>query len=221
MHQRLFARAGESLDMEVIVDKFEPRESNYPSDESLYDGLIITGCANSANDNEPWLQELRSRLRRWADAKIRLSGFSFGPQILAVALGGSVTKNPHGPELSVVSVKLTDDFRQKFKHKRQSYLIHVHHNDHIITLPPGAKSIGSTPSTAIAGFWLENHVLCFAGHPEYSMDPYVLDRLLEAEKRDHLIATQHVLAGQATNYKRTDWIWQTELQLNFYAGRYD
>lgn len=220
MHRTMWARTGEAMGVEVEVAKYEPRLGSYP-DVSNYDGLVLTGCANSANDHEPWLGELRSRIKVWNETQTKLTGFSFGPQIIAAALGGTVEKNPRGTELSIVSVELTDEFRNKFSHNRLSYLIHVHHNDHVLTLPPGAKSIGGTPVTPIAGFYLDDHVLCFAGHPEYSMDPWVLDRLLQAEMRDHLVATQHVLHGQATLFKRTDWLWQNQLTLQFFSGAFD
>lgn len=212
MHERIFKRAGRELGIDVRLQRFERGE--YPT---LSDGIVISGCANSANDDEPWLVGLRDRIRDWK-GKTRISGFSFAPQVCAVALGGKVDRNPRGSELSVVSVELTEAFRSKFQQARKSYLIHVHHNDAVLELPPGAQSLGRTPVTEHQGWFLNDDILVFSGHPEYSMDPWILEQLMAVEARENLIATQHVNYGRADNYKSTDWLWQTKLQLAFFRG---
>lgn len=214
MHERIFKRAGRALGMDVRLERFERNE--FP-DANSTDGIVISGCANSANDDEPWLASLRDRIRDYK-GKTRLSGFSFAPQVCAVALGGVVARNPRGPELSVVSVELTEAFRTKFKQDRLSYLIHVHHNDAVLELPDRATSLGKTPVTDHQGWFLDDDILVFSGHPEYSMDPWVLEQLMAVEAKDNLIATQHVNYGREANYKRTDWLWQTKLQLAFFRG---
>ncbi len=142
MHQQLFTDVcqksqpedlgGLQLDS-VELMKFEPRKFHYPSAAELseLDGVVISGSANAAYDQDDWVVHLRQVIQTYHQQKIRLSGFSFAPQIVAQALGGKVEKNPPGTELSVVTIQLTQDAQDYFRTERTSYNIHVHHNDGI------------------------------------------------------------------------------------------
>jgi GMP synthase-like glutamine amidotransferase len=230
LHQRLFRQVcdlSQPADLggvalgQVEVWRYEPCKNHYPSDDDLaqLDGIVISGSAHGAYDAEDWVVDLRSRLLDYHQRRIRLSGFSFGPQILAQALGGQVGPNPLGSELSVVTVHLTAAAQRYFGCDRPSYRIHVHHNDGILQLPPGAVSLGGSPVTETLGWMLGDHILAFSGHPDYSSDPWVLEQLMQVEREQHLLPAQLVDYGLRDLWTATDYIWQTQQQLRFFLGQ--
>ncbi|MEL7512624.1 MAG: hypothetical protein AAGM27_10850, partial [Cyanobacteria bacterium J06554_3] len=135
------------------------------------------------------------------------------------ALGGKVEPNPPGTELSVVTINLTSAAQQYFQTERTSYAIQVHHNDGVTQLPEGAISLGTSGVTEHLGWMLDNNILVFSGHPEYSRDPWVLERMMLAERRDRLVPAQLIDFGLQTLWEPTDYIWQTQQQLRFFLGQ--
>lgn len=206
----------------VELIKFEPRKSHYPSDADLadLDGIIISGSASAAYDQDPWVVQLQEVIRDYHRQQIRLSGYSFAPQIVAQALGGKVERNPPGTELSVVTVNLTAAAQRYLKTERAAYAIQVHHNDGVTKLPPGAISLGTSGVTEHLGWMLGSHVLVFSGHPEYCRDPWILERMLLAERRDQLVPAQLIDFGLQTLWHPTDYVWQTQQQLRFFLGQF-
>ncbi len=230
MHQQLFTevcQVSQPADLggialsQVELVKFEPRRFHYPSEAELeqLDGIVISGTASAAYDSDDWVVKLCEVIQRYHQRQIRLSGFSFAPQIVAQALGGKVERNPPGTELSVVTINLTDAAQQYFGTERTAYSIQVHHNDGITQLPPGAVSLGTSGVTEHLGWMLAGHVLVFSGHPEYSRDPWILERMMLAERRDRLVPAQLIDFGLQTLWNPTDYIWQTQQQLRFFLGQ--
>ncbi|NER80157.1 MAG: type 1 glutamine amidotransferase [Leptolyngbya sp. SIO1D8] len=206
----------------VELIKYEPRKAHYPSQEELtdLDGIVISGSASGAYDSDDWIAELCAVIRDYHDQQIPLSGFSFAPQIVAQALGGKVERNPPGTELSVVTINLSPEAQTYFGTDRPSYAIQVHHNDGIVQLPPGAVSLGTSGVTEYLGWMLGGHILVFSGHPEYSRDPWILERMMLVERKDHLVPAQLIDFGLRELWNPTDYVWQTQQQFRFFLGQF-
>lgn len=231
MHQKLFNHVCEVSQPEdlggvslkqVELIKYEPRKDHYPTAEELekLDGIVISGSANAAYDEDDWVVQLRKVIQDYHQKSIRMSGFSFAPQIVAQALGGKVEQNPPGTELSVVTLKLTHEAQAYFGTDRLAYNIHVHHNDGVTQLPPGAVSLGSSGVTEYLGWMLGGHILVFSGHPEYSRDPWILEQMMIVERRDRLVPAQLIDYGLKDLWNPTDYIWQTQQQFRFFLGQF-
>ncbi|PSN17124.1 hypothetical protein C7271_19365 [filamentous cyanobacterium CCP5] len=230
MHQQLFEAVcadSQPVDLggaeleKVELIKYEPRNDHYPSDEELksLDGIVISGTAAGAYEQDEWILRLQEVIRDYHQQQIKMSGFSFAPQILAQALGGKVDRNPPGTELSVVTIHLTEAAQQYFGTDRTAYAIHVHHNDGVTKLPEGAVSLGTSGVTEYLGWMLGGHILAFSGHPEYSRDPWILERMMIVERRDRLVSAQHIDYGLQALWNPTDYIWQTQQQFRFFLGQ--
>lgn len=230
MHQQLFEEVCQKSQPEdlggvelqqVELVKYEPRKSHYPNDRELaeLDGIVISGSASGAYDTDDWLVQLKAVLNEYHQRRVRMSGFSFAPQILAQALGGKVEPNPPGTELSVVTIHLTEAARHYFGTDRTAYAIHVHHNDGVTRLPDGAVSLGSSGVTEYLGWIMGEHILAFSGHPEYSRDPWVLERMMLVERRDRLVPAQLIDYGLRDLWHPTDYVWQTLQQFRFFLGQ--
>ncbi len=230
MHRQLFDQVCQEshpedlggADLQAVeLIKYEPRKSHYPNDAELaeLDGIVISGSASGAYDPDAWVLELQEVLRDYHRRQIRLSGFSFAPQIVAQAIGGKVERNPPGTELSVVQVSLTAEAQAYFGTDRAAYAIQVHHNDGVTQLPNGAVSLGTSGVTEYLGWMLGSHILVFSGHPEYSRDPWILERMMLVERRDRLVPAQLIDYGLRDLWKPTDYVWQTQQQFRFFLGQ--
>jgi GMP synthase-like glutamine amidotransferase len=232
MHQQLFTHVCEQSKPEdfggihlsgVELIKFEPRKFHYPTDQDLetLDGIVISGCANGAYDQEDWLLRLCEVIQDYHRQQIPMSGFSFAPQIVAQALGGKVEPNPPGSELSVVNIQLSSAAKTYFGTEREAYTVHVHHNDGVTRLPPAAVSLGTSGVTEYLGWMLGKHILVFSGHPEYSHDPWILERMLLLERQQQLVPAQLIDFGLRELWNPTDYVWQTQQQLRFFLGQFE
>lgn len=231
MHQQLFDHVcavsqsetlgGVALNKVELI-KYEPRKDHYPTEKELetLDGIVISGSANAAYDEDDWVVKLRKMIQKYHQKSIRMSGFSFAPQIVAQALGGKVEKNPTGTELSVVTLQLSQAAKTYFNTDRLAYNIHVHHNDGVTQLPPGAVSLGTSGVTEHLGWMLGSHILVFSGHPEYSHDPWILEQMMVVERRDRLVPAQLIDYGLKDLWNPTDYVWQTQQQFRFFLGQF-
>lgn len=73
------------------------------------DGLVVLGGSMSATDDEtcPWLPATRDLLRRAVGGGVPTLGVCLGHQLLTVACGGRVERNPAGKQMGVVPVGFT------------------------------------------------------------------------------------------------------------------
>ncbi|HKA45186.1 MAG TPA: type 1 glutamine amidotransferase [Burkholderiales bacterium] len=65
-----------------------------PRDPQPYSGLTFMGGPMSANDDLPWIAPVLRLIRVAAEAEVPLLGHCLGGQLMAKALGGTVTRNP-------------------------------------------------------------------------------------------------------------------------------
>lgn len=128
------AEAGVELD---VVTEVPPLEG--------YDGLVVLGGPQSANDAE--LEPIRQLMREAVSREVPTLGICLGGQLLAAANGGRVAPNPDGPEVGAALVA-----------KRQAAAndplfgplpitpdVIQWHFDAITALPPGAIQLASSP----------------------------------------------------------------------------
>ena len=75
-------------------------------DPASYDGLVVLGGSMSANDDaeHPWLGPTKERIREHAADGVPVLGICLGHQLAAVALGGTVEKNPDGQQFGLLDV---------------------------------------------------------------------------------------------------------------------
>jgi GMP synthase (glutamine-hydrolysing) len=74
-----------------------------------YDGLVVLGGEMGANDDAtvPWLAPLKDLVREAAAAGLPTLGICLGHQVIAVALGGEVRRNPLGQAVGVLATGWT------------------------------------------------------------------------------------------------------------------
>jgi GMP synthase (glutamine-hydrolysing) len=122
------------------------------------DGLVVLGGSMGAEDDDvyPWLVRLRALLRDAVAREVPILAVCLGAQLLAVATGGRVERNPDGPEFGAQlvakrAVASTDPLFGPIPITPDVIQWHV---DAVTALPPGAIQLASSPSCDIQAFRL-------------------------------------------------------------------
>jgi GMP synthase-like glutamine amidotransferase len=126
----------------VELDEGEPIP---PLDD--YRALLVFGGPMNVDEEErfPWLVDEVAAIRRAVRRGLPYLGFCFGAQLLAKALGGTVTRAPQ-PEIGIQPVTLTDAARTDplLAGLSRQPVVFQWHGD-TFTLPPGATHLASSP----------------------------------------------------------------------------
>jgi GMP synthase-like glutamine amidotransferase len=178
----------QSTDFDVIQDK-------YPGSLEDFDAIIVSGSANSAYDDLPWIHKLDAYVRDvyTHHPHIKIFGSCFGHQIICQSLlkeyGVKVVQDPKGWEIGVKNITLHSRFREVFGKRTESAnvaesmrLQFVHH-DHVVVpspelLPTSWMSVGNTQHCAVQGVYEPGRVLTLQGHFEF-------DRFVNSECIKH------------------------------------
>lgn len=165
MFQRLLSTASPALEFR----SYDLAAGVFPSSLADCDGWLFTGSKWSVYDDEGWIRraaELAARLHALRKPTI---GICFGHQLIAAALGGRVEKAPQGWGMGVHTIGVQTQAKwMKPTTARLSLL--VSHQDQVIVPPPDALRLASNEFCSYAMLQVENHVLTFQGHPEFSKD---------------------------------------------------
>jgi GMP synthase-like glutamine amidotransferase len=137
----------------VKIDAGEP----VPADPREYSGLAFMGGPMSVNDALPWIPSVLALIDGAVQADIPVLGHCLGGQLMAKALGGSVTRNPvkeigWGP----VTVEANAQARKWFGDAREFLSFHWH--GETFTIPPRATRIAASPYCANQAFALGKHL---------------------------------------------------------------
>ena len=112
-------------------------------------GLVVLGGPMGANDDSvaPWLPHERALLRAAVADDVPTLGICLGAQLLAAANGGRVTRNPGGPEIGaqLVAKRTAAAADPLFAALPITPDVLQWHYDAVVTLPPGAVHLASSP----------------------------------------------------------------------------
>jgi GMP synthase-like glutamine amidotransferase len=168
-----------------------------------YAGLIVLGGAMGAGDDQlaPWLPAVRALLRAAVADEVPTLGICLGGQLLALANGGRVQRNPDGPEFGAQlvakrSIAANDPL---FRPLPIAPDVIQWHFDAITVLPPGAIQLASSPMCENQAFrlgrlaWgLQFHiettpelVRAWAAADEVALDGYDVEAMLRRSDAAH------------------------------------
>ncbi|MDR2139539.1 MAG: hypothetical protein LBP50_08325 [Tannerella sp.] len=165
MLRQLFDRVAPALEYEI----FDVCRGVFPAELHADELYLIPGSRDSAYDDTPHVRKLIRMIREMDAAKIRMAGICFGHQVIARALGGKVEKARQGwgtgiRRSAVCDPKLSGCF------PAQTMSLHYNHHDQVTLLPPQAVCFAQSDFCPVEGFYLDDRILTFQGHPEYTSD---------------------------------------------------
>ena len=161
---------------------FHVRNGIYPEHIDECDAYLITGSKSSAYDDEPWIHQLSDYIKNLYTHNKHILGICFGHQLIAHSLGGKTELAKQGWGVGVHKYKVNPDAEL---HKRlpdldAEFSLLVSHRDQVTMIPPQAQLLASSEFCPYAAYIIENKVLCFQGHPEFT--PIYADKLMQARK---------------------------------------
>lgn len=168
MFRELLQKASNSvLEEDLEICNFDVEYGEYPASPSDCDGYVITGSKRSVYEDEAWITRFRDYIKELHKAKIKMVGICFGHQMLALALGGRSEKADAGWGVGVHSydVLIKKPYMQP---PLANVSALVSHQDQVLELPAGAERLGGSKFCPNSMFQIEDHVLGFQGHPEFS-----------------------------------------------------
>jgi GMP synthase (glutamine-hydrolysing) len=147
------------------------------------DGVIISGSARDAWNEDPVNLELCELVGICRDKDIPVLGVCYGHQLLARALGGVVARHPGGLELGNTPLQLTSDglVSPLFVGFPERFDVLSSHADAVLTLPPECELLAKGDFTLNQAFHSKNRFFGVQFHPE--TDPEVL-RFIWSVRRD-------------------------------------
>jgi GMP synthase-like glutamine amidotransferase len=132
------------------LDVIRPQAGDQlPTDLDEVDGLIVLGGSMGAADDAvyPYLSDIRRLLAEAVAREVPTLGICLGAQLLALATGGTVGRNPDGPEYGAGLIAkranaATDPLFGPIPITPDVIQWHV---DAVLDLPPGAIQLASSP----------------------------------------------------------------------------
>lgn len=170
-HEMFKRLVSSSLNNETDLIPFDARTCNFPS-LSDYQCIIITGSKASAYDDTPWIKNLISFISTaFKTSSIKICGICFGHQIIAMALGGLVTRNPLNVwEAGPYQIACSSIFKP-------TLIINQMHRDVVVKVPDDFQVYATSKFCENQGMEFGNRVITIQGHPEFAND-YVKELLL-------------------------------------------
>jgi len=151
--------------------------TSLPPGESLqgYDGIAITGSGLHIYSGTPEVNRQVDLVREALKTGTPIFGSCWGLQVLTVAAGGVVRKNPKGREIGFGrGIRLTEEGRKHpmYVGKLDVFNAPTVHLDEVETLPPGATVLASNAVSAVQSVELKTKDSMAWGvqyHPEYPL----------------------------------------------------
>jgi len=132
------------------------------------DGIVVTGSYASMTERAPWMLALGEALLEAAE-RAPVLGVCFGHQLLAAALGGTVERNPRGPEVGTGEVELTAAGQEDalLAGLPARLAVQQFHEDHVAVAPPGAVLLATGAHTPVQAFAHGPRLRAVQFHPEF------------------------------------------------------
>jgi GMP synthase-like glutamine amidotransferase len=139
-----------------------------PAEPRAFSGIALMGGPMSANDPLPWNASLLELLRSAVAADVPVLGHCLGGQLLAKALGATVTQT-RTPEIGWGDVRTTNaGGAEEWFGGRRSFTTFQWHYD-VFGLPRGATRVLTNAHNAEQAYALGRHI-GFQGHIEMTRD---------------------------------------------------
>lgn len=158
------------------AEVFAVKDGVFPDDLERFGGVMITGSPASVRSGADWIARLLELIREMEAARLPIFGACFGHQAIALALGGTVGRNPDGWAHGLLCTETVTrtDWTSELPDRVKLY---GSHSEQVTALPDGARVLARSEGCDIAGFALGAWVYTTQHHPE--MTPEFIAALTE------------------------------------------
>lgn len=174
---------GLTLDIRRPYLALEQDRQGLPDDLTGHSGLCVLGGEMGANDDADfaWLSTTKDLVRQAAQAQLPTLGICLGHQLIAVALGGTVIRNPNGHATGLTPVALTEaGGTDPLLASASSSAVAVQWNhDVVVELPPEAVSLATAPDGTVQAARFGPQMWGVQFHPEATpeiFDAWTVDK---------------------------------------------
>ncbi|MGY6549359.1 MAG: type 1 glutamine amidotransferase [Roseinatronobacter sp.] len=129
----------------------------FPDSPLDADGWLITGSRHGVYEPHPFIAPLAQFIRDAFAVRRPVVGICFGHQIMAQALGGQVEKFAGGWIVGA----------QDYAFGADALTLNAWHQDQVVTPPPGALTLASSPNCAHAALGYGDLGFSVQAHPEF------------------------------------------------------
>lgn len=193
-YQSLFFDLFDSLRDNIEYEIYNAFEGKLPNNLYSNELYIIPGSQSGAYEDKEWIKRLFTFIQEANNKKIPLVGICFGHQVIAQALGGKVQKSDKGWGIGIrIANIVSSDTDQYFPYGKMQLI--YNHNDQVVELPKGAQHFATSHFCENEGFTIDNHILTFQGHPEYTKEycKYLLEKHRDSQNEELVINALHSL----------------------------
>ncbi|KAJ3041283.1 hypothetical protein HK097_002304 [Rhizophlyctis rosea] len=203
--------------IQIETVPFDVTNMQYPERPDDFGAYVLTGSKFSAYDQDPWILRLIDFVKELDKRKdVKVVGVCFGHQIIAQALGGEVTKNPHGWEVGWTEVQLGENGKQVLKTSRGAIRIQSMHQDYVKRIPPSFEVYASTTLCPVQGLIQPNKYLTIQAHPEFNGG--VVTEIIKARKIIGVWPEETADKYLSTVNEPLDGVWFGAKIIGFFVG---
>ena len=143
-------------DQDLTFSTWDVVDMEFPDGPDAAEGWLITGSRHGAYEDHPFIPPLEELIRDIHAAKRPLIGICFGHQIIAQAMGGRVEKFSGGWSIG----------RREYDTPDGPIALNAWHQDQVVEVPDGARTIASNDFCAHAGLLYGDTIFTLQPHPE-------------------------------------------------------
>lgn len=212
-----YAALLESLAPDIECDTVTPSEDGpdcLPAATRTedYDGIAWTGSAMSAYEDRPEVQHQRVLAERAFASGVPVFGSCWGLQIMVVALGGVVRKNPKGREIGIAEeIALTEAgaAHPMFGGRAGAFEAFAVHMDEVSELPDGSVVLAGNDMSDVQAMVIDDGTRSFWGvqyHPEFTFHTMsvIIERLRPRLVEEGIVESDEAARAWSESWRMMD-----------------
>jgi GMP synthase-like glutamine amidotransferase len=166
--------AGILADKGIELTTYRCDEGQMPDSVNEQDGWLCSPSRLSVYDDHAWLRDVEQLLRDFVEKEKPYVGICFGHQLMAQALGATVSKADYGWGIGAKHYEVVAP--QPWMDSSADIVLAASHQDQVQALPESAELLATADYCPIGGMTIGNTAWTLQVHPEFS--PALADSLL-------------------------------------------